>query len=86
MRDRFRDMLSVGARRIGAGFLGKHCPDVVAAVKRTNFIISNEIIYYVVFAVDSPHIIYFSVSTVGGSFLFCRIVKISCSVSFFCYF
>ena len=83
----FRDMLSVGARRIGAGFRGKHSPDVIAAaVKRTNFIISNEIIYYVVFAVDSPHIIYFSVSTVGGSFLFCRIVKISCSVSFFVIF
>ena len=59
MRDRFRDMLSVGARRIGAGFLGKHAPDVVVAVQRTNFIISNEIIYYVVFAVDSQHIIYF---------------------------
>ena len=45
MRDRFRDMLSVGARRIGAGFLGKHAPDVVAAaVQRINFIISNEII------------------------------------------
>ena len=44
MRDRFRDMLSVGARRIGAGFLGKHAPDVAAAVQRTNFIISNEII------------------------------------------
>ena len=41
----FRNMLSVGARRIGAGFRGKHSPDVIAAaVKRTNFIISNEVI------------------------------------------
>ena len=62
------DMLSVGACRNGAGFPRKQCPDVVAAVKRTNFIISIEIIYYVVFAVDSSHIIYFSVSTAGGSF------------------
>ena len=49
----FRDMLSLGAGRIGLGCLGKHAPDVVAAaVKHTNFIIHNEIIYYFVCAGD----------------------------------